>query len=65
MKYAVEKGSRVMTHTHTHTHTHIEFHKVWFKHSKVNRWDTHRQHGDRISLFLVLQSKESKLITKS
>jgi hypothetical protein len=36
----------------------------WFNHSKVNRGDiqTHREHGDRISLRSVFQSKESRLI---
>jgi hypothetical protein len=35
-------------------HDILNFHKVWFKNSEVNRGDTqaHKQHGDRISLFL-------------
>jgi hypothetical protein len=39
------------------------FHKDWFSYSKVNMGDTqtHRQHGDRISLLLLIQSKESSL----
>jgi hypothetical protein len=46
MEYAVEMGSGATVYIHTN------FHKDWFRHSKVNRGDsqTHRQHGDRISL---------------
>jgi hypothetical protein len=41
---------------------HTEFHKDWYRHSKVNWGDsqTHRQHGDRISLLSLFQNKESR-----
>jgi mevalonate pyrophosphate decarboxylase len=37
--------------------------KDWFRHSKVDRGDmqTHRQHGDFISLILFSQNKGSRL----
>jgi hypothetical protein len=34
------------------------FHKDWYRHSKVDRGD--KQHGDRISLYLFFQNKESR-----
>jgi hypothetical protein len=42
---------------------HIKFHKDWFKHSKVNRGDkeTHRQHGEGISLLSFFLNKENRL----
>jgi predicted phosphodiesterase len=42
---------------------HTKFHKDWFRRQKVNVCvgggdsQTHRQHGDRISLFLYFFSK--------
>lgn len=43
---------------------HIEFHKDWFRHSKVDRENTHtqRQQGKR-AWFYFFQSKKSRLIT--
>jgi hypothetical protein len=51
MKYAVEMGSG------------SKFHKDWFRHSKFNRGETqtHREHGDGISLLLFFQNTESIL----
>jgi hypothetical protein len=42
---------------------HTEFHKDWFRHSKVDIRDsqTHRQHGDLMSQLLFFQNKENKL----
>jgi hypothetical protein len=42
---------------------HTEFHTDWFSHSKVDMGGgyTDTQHGDRISLFLLFQNKESRL----
>jgi hypothetical protein len=42
---------------------HTRSRKDWLRHSNVNGGDTqtHRQHGDRISLLLFFQNKESKL----
>jgi hypothetical protein len=41
---------------------HTKFHEDWFSYSKVNREDTHadthRQHGDFLSLLLFIQNKE-------
>jgi hypothetical protein len=56
MKYALEMDSGATIH-------YTNFHKDWFRHSKVNRGDsqTHRQHGDRISLRLFFENKESRL----
>jgi hypothetical protein len=53
MKYA-EMGSVAIIY---------KFHKDCFRHSKVYRGDsqTHRQHGDLISLLLFFQNKESML----
>jgi hypothetical protein len=43
-----------------------KFHKDWFSHSKVDKGtQTHRQHGDRISLLLFLQNKESRIKIKN
>jgi hypothetical protein len=49
MKYAAETDSGVVVYTN--------FHKYWFCHSKVDGGDTqtHRQHGDRVSLLLFFQ----------
>jgi hypothetical protein len=46
-------------------YAHNKFHNHWFRHSKVNGGDlqTHRQHGDLISLFLFFQTKEIRLKT--
>jgi hypothetical protein len=42
---------------------HTKFHNVWFIHSKVlGGTQTHRQHGDRISLLSFFQNKELSLI---
>jgi hypothetical protein len=48
MKYAVEMGSGAMIYVHT------RFYKDWFRHSEVDKGDTqtHRQHGDLMSLLL-------------
>jgi hypothetical protein len=45
---------------------HTKFHKVWFRHSKVDRGDTHTdtQQGDLIGLVSFFQNKESKLKTQ-
>jgi hypothetical protein len=45
---------------------HTKFHEDWFSHSKVDEGDTqtHRQHGDLISLLLFFQKKESRLIIR-
>jgi hypothetical protein len=45
MKYAFEMGSGVMIYIPS-------FIKIWFSHSKFDKGDiqTHRQHGNRISL---------------
>jgi hypothetical protein len=61
MKYSVEMGSGAMIYIHC-----TRFHKDWFSHSKVDRGDsqTHRQHGDWMSLFLFFQNKESRLKTE-
>jgi hypothetical protein len=44
---------------------HTNFHKDWFRHSKVNwgRGDpyAHRKHGGRISLLSFFQNKEMRL----
>jgi hypothetical protein len=42
---------------------HTKFHKNWFSHSEVSTRDsqTHRQHGDNISVLLFFQNKESRL----
>jgi hypothetical protein len=41
---------------------HTKFHKVWFRHSKVNREEqTHRDEGDLIGLLLFFLNKESRL----
>jgi hypothetical protein len=39
-------------------------HKDWFSHSEVDKGDTqtHRQHGDCISVVLFFKNKESRLI---
>jgi hypothetical protein len=52
MKYAVEMRSGT------------KFLRDWFRHLEVNKVDsqTHRQHGDRISLLSFFQNKESMLI---
>jgi hypothetical protein len=55
MKYAVEMGSGARIHT--------KFHKDRFMHSKVDKvgyTNTHRQHGDCISLLLFFQNKERR-----
>jgi hypothetical protein len=38
---------------------HTKFHKIWFRHSKVDKGDTqtHRQEGYRISLLEVCRLK--------
>jgi predicted alpha/beta hydrolase len=56
MKYAVKMGSGAHD-------IHTEFYKDWARYSKVDREDTqtHRQHGDRISLLLFFQNKASRL----
>jgi hypothetical protein len=43
---------------------HSKFRDDWFMHSEVVRGihlETHRQQGDLISLYLILQNKESRL----
>jgi hypothetical protein len=52
MKYATEMGSCAMS-----------FMKTWFRHSKVDKGETHthRQYGDCISLLLVFRNKKSRL----
>jgi hypothetical protein len=42
------------------------FMKIGFRHSKVNKGNsqTHRQHGDRISLLSLFQNKENRLKMK-
>jgi hypothetical protein len=42
---------------------HTKFYNDWFSHSKVDGGDiqTHRQHGDRISLLSFFKNKESML----
>jgi hypothetical protein len=51
MKYAVKMGSGARC---------TRFLKDWFRGSKVNKWDTqtHRKHGDYISLLSFLKNKE-------
>jgi hypothetical protein len=41
----------------------IKFHEDWFRYQKLIRRDTqtHREDGNRISLLLYSQNKESKL----
>jgi hypothetical protein len=44
---------------------HTEFHKDWFRHSKVDcggDTQTHRQNGDLINLLLFFQSEERRTI---
>jgi hypothetical protein len=57
MKYVVEMGSDAVIYI-------TKFHKDWFRHSKVNGWrddsQTHKYHGDCISLLLFFQNKESR-----
>jgi hypothetical protein len=51
MRYAVEMGSS-------------KFHKDWFRRSEVNSWgftDTHREHGDIISLLLFIFFQNKKV----
>jgi hypothetical protein len=60
MKSAAEMDSGAMI-------IHTEFHKDWFRHSKIEvglHIQTHRQHGDLISLLLFFQNKESRLQKK-
>jgi hypothetical protein len=38
-----------------------KFRKDWFRHSKVNRGDTHTQQCDLISIFCFFQNTESRL----
>jgi hypothetical protein len=42
---------------------HTKFHKDWFSHSKVDRGETqtHRQHGDRLSLLFQNKVNELKI----
>jgi hypothetical protein len=42
---------------------HTKFYKDWVKRSKADREDTqtHRQHGDGISLLLFFKNKKSRL----
>jgi hypothetical protein len=56
--YEVCRSDRLRCHD-----IHTKFYIDWFRHSKVDRWDTqtHRQHGDRISLLLFFQNMESRL----
>jgi hypothetical protein len=56
MKYAAD----VMVYVHT------RFHKDWFRHSNIDRWDiqTHGQHGYVISLLLEIRLKVYKRRTK-
>jgi hypothetical protein len=53
----LELGSDALIYVHT------KFHKVWFRHSKVDGGDaqTHRQHGDGMSLLLFFENKENRL----
>jgi hypothetical protein len=57
MKYAVEMGSGAMTYTSSFIKTSSEIQKLMGGDSQ-----THRQHGNRISLILFFfQNKESRL----
>jgi hypothetical protein len=55
MKYAVETAQ-------CHD-IHNNFNEDWFRHSKVDRRDTHthRQHGDLKACLHFIRNKESKL----
>jgi hypothetical protein len=56
MKYTVEMSSSAMTYIPS-------FHKDWFRHSKADNGEVHRQHGDLIGLllFYFLKIKENRL----
>jgi hypothetical protein len=59
MKYAVEMGSGAMIYIPS-------FKKIGSGNQKLMGWDsqTHRQHGDLISLFSFSQTKENRLTIK-
>jgi hypothetical protein len=64
MKYAVEIGSGAMIYTRSFMKIDSGIHKLiggdsqTYKHTDIQ---THRQHGDHISLLLFFQNNESRL----
>jgi hypothetical protein len=58
MKYAVEMGSGAMIYASSFIEIGSGVQKL------IRGYIDHRQHGDRISLFLLFQNKESRLKTE-